>query len=41
VPESKERDVESLESKISQLMTGNNEVDICSLLSVLKKKLEK
>jgi hypothetical protein len=41
VPESKERDVESLENKISQLMTGNNDVDICSLLSVLKKKLEK
>lgn len=41
VPESKESDVESLENKIAQLLTGNNEVDICSLLSVLKKKLEK
>lgn len=41
VPESKESDVESLENKIAQLLTGNNEVDICSLLSVLKKKIEK
>ena len=41
VPESKESEVESLENKIAQLLTGNNEVDICSLLSVLKKKLEK
>lgn len=41
VPESKESDVENLESKISELLTGNNEVDICSLLSVLNKKLGK
>ncbi len=41
VPESKESEVETLESKITQLLTGNSDVDICSLLSVLKKKLEK
>ena len=41
IPESKEHDVEALEKKINQLLTGNYDVDICSLLSVLKKKIEK
>jgi hypothetical protein len=33
--------VEKLENKIAELLTGNNDVDICSLLSVLNKKLGK
>lgn len=41
VPESLENDVEKLENKIAELLTGNNDVDICSLLSVLNKKLGK
>lgn len=41
VPESKEKDVEILENKILQLLTGNSDVDVCSLLNVLKKKIEK
>jgi len=39
IPESKTKDVKLLESKINNLLSGDNEIDICTLLNILNNKL--
>lgn len=39
IPESKTKDVKLLEVKINELLSGDNEIDVCTLLNILNNKL--
>lgn len=41
LPEKDKKRVSELEQKINQMLSGNNNVDICTLLEILNKKDEK
>ena len=41
LPEKDKTKAEELEKKISQLLSGDNNVDVCTLLSILNKKMKK
>ena len=41
LPEKDKRKVDELEKKISQLLSGDENVDVCTLLSILNKKMNK
>ena len=41
LPEKEKQTVADLEARINELLSGNNNVDICTLLSILNKKVTK
>ena len=41
LPEKDKRQAEKLENQIMKLLSGDNNVDICTLLSILNKKMNK
>lgn len=40
LPEKDKKRVSELEQKINQMLSGNNNVDICTLLEILNKKMK-
>ena len=41
LPEKDKSKADDLEKKISKLLSGDNNVDVCTLLAILNKKLKK
>ena len=41
LPEKDKSKADELEKKINQLLSGDNNVDVCTLLSILNKKMKK
>ena len=41
LPEKDKSKADELEKRISQLLSGDNNVDVCTLLSILNKKMKK
>ena len=41
LPEKDKTKADELEKKINQLLSGDNNVDVCTLLSILNKKMKK
>ena len=41
LPEKDKSKADDLEKKISKLLSGDNNIDVCTLLSILNKKMNK